>query len=227
MKRLYSISIVIALVSILSISCQTEKDYSSLSAAEGKKGIEAVEIYSTFLSQDEDERVRWNYVYSLYEAGEYETALVEIDKGISLYPDNIRFIYLKSLVLRSVERIEEEKATLEVAGDLNPGSIEIRKRLLDIYDSLGEIEKAKEEAKAILLYDNKNLTAIEYLSKDSEFYALLFESLNQKEEPQQSDESPEIGEEETTDDLEESYLPEEETTEADIPEPEVENTEAP
>lgn len=213
MKRLYSISIVIALVSILSISCQTEKDYSSLSEADGKKGIEAAEIYSTFLSQDEDERVRWNYVYSLYEAGEYETALVEIDKGISLYPDNIRFIYLKSLVLRSAERIEEEKAILEVARDLNPGSIEIRKRLLDIYDSLGEIEKAKEEAKAILLYDNKNLTAIEYLSKDSEFYSLLFESLKPKEEQKQSEESSDIREEEISGEEEETSIPEEENTE--------------
>ena len=157
--------------------------------------------------------MRWNYVYSLYEAGEYETALVEIDKGISLYPDNIRFVYLKSLVLRSVERIEEEKATLEVARDLNPGSIEIRKRLLDIYDSLGEIEKAKEEAKAILLYDNKNLTAIEYLSKYSEFYSLLFESLKPKEEQKQSEESSDIREEEISGEEEETSIPEEENTE--------------
>ena len=41
--------------------------------------MEAAEIYSAFLSISEDERVRWNYVYSLYEGEEYETALEEID----------------------------------------------------------------------------------------------------------------------------------------------------
>ena len=188
MKRLYSISIVITLVSILSISCQTEKDYSSLSIAEGKKGIEAAEVYSTFLSQEEDERVRWNFVYSLYEGEEYETALIEVEKGISLYPDNIRFLYLKSLILRSEEELEEEKSVLEAARDFNPGNIEIRKRLVEVYDALNDYEKAQNEAKDILLYDGKNLFAIEYLASESEFYALLLTSLKPKEEPEENEE---------------------------------------
>ena len=81
MKRLYLISIVI-LLSLLLFSCQTEKDYSSLSVAENKKGLEAAEVYEEFLSKNEDEKVRWNYVYSLYEAEEYDGALEEIDKNI-------------------------------------------------------------------------------------------------------------------------------------------------
>ena len=45
--------------------------------------MEAAEVYSAFLSQSEDERVRWNYVYSLFEANEYDKALTEVEKGIS------------------------------------------------------------------------------------------------------------------------------------------------
>lgn len=182
MKRLYSISIVITLISILLSSCQTKKDYSSLSEAEGLKGMEAAEVYSTFLSQDEDERVRWNYVYSLYEADDFDKALSEVEKGISLYPHNIRFQYLKSLIYRNTNQEEKEKETLEIIRDINPGNLDVRTRLMSLYESLGEKDKAIEEGKAILLYDGKNLDAIEYLSKEREFYALLYSSLKPEEE---------------------------------------------
>lgn len=182
MKRLYSISIVITLLSILLSSCQTKKDYSSLSEAEGLKGMEAAEVYSTFLSQDEDERVRWNYVYSLYEADVFDKALSEVEKGISLYPHNIRFQYLKSLIYRNTHQEEKEKETLEIIRDINPGNLDVRTRLMSLYESLGEKDKAIEEGKAILLYDGKNLDAIEYLSKEREFYALLYSSLKPEEE---------------------------------------------
>ena len=181
MKRLYLISIVI-LLSLLLFSCQTEKDYSSLSVAENKKGLEAAEVYEEFLSKNEDEKVRWNYVYSLYEAEEYDGALEEIDKGIALYPDNIRFLYIKSLVYRNTLSLDKEKETLICIENLNPGNIEVRKRLVEVYDTLGEKEEAIREAKSILLYDSKNLVALEYLSRDSQFYSLLYSSLKSEEE---------------------------------------------
>ena len=181
MKRLYLISIVI-LLSLLLFSCQTEKDYSSLSVAENKKGLEAAEVYEEFLSKNEDEKVRWNYVYSLYEAEEYDGALEEIDKGIALYPDNIRFLYIKSLVYRNTLSLDKEKETLICIENLNPGNIEVRKRLVEVYDALGEKEEAIREAKSILLYDSKYLVALEYLSRDSQFYSLLYSSLKPEEE---------------------------------------------
>ena len=155
--------------------------------------MEAAEVYSTFLSQNEDERVRWNYVYSLFEANEYDKALTEEEKGISLYPHNIRFLYLKSLIYRNTQQEEKEKEVLESVREKNPGNLDVRARLVSLYDSLGYKEKATEEAKAILLYDGKNLSAIEYLSYDSEFYALLYSTLKPKEEPS----SPETEEEES------------------------------
>ena len=205
MKRLYLISIVI-LLSLLLFSCQTEKDYSSLSVAENKKGLEAAEVYEEFLSKNEDEKVRWNYVYSLYEAEEYDGALEEIDKGIALYPENIRFLYIKSLVYRNTLSLDKEKETLICIESLNPGNIEVRKRLVEIYDALGEKEEARREAKSILFYDSKNLVALEYLSRDSQFYSLLYSSLKPEEEaaipneeenlePREDDTGTESGEE--------------------------------
>ena len=206
MKRLYLISIVI-LLSLLLFSCQTEKDYSSLSVAENKKGLEAAEVYEEFLSKNEDEKVRWNYVYSLYEAEEYDGALEEIDKGIALYPDNIRFLYIKSLVYRNTLSLDKEKETLIYIENLNPGNIEVRKRLVEIYDALGEKEEAIREAKSILLYDSKDLVALEYLSRDSQFYSLLYSSLKPEEEENVASE-----EEASTPNEEENLEPREEDT---------------
>lgn len=206
MKRLYLISIVI-LLSLLLFSCQTEKDYSSLSVAENKKGLEAAEVYEEFLSKNEDEKVRWNYVYSLYEAEEYDGALEEIDKGIALYPDNIRFLYIKSLVYRNTLSLDKEKETLICIENLNPGNIEVRKRLVEVYDALGEKEEAIREAKSILFYDSKNLVALEYLSRDSQFYSLLYSSLKPEEEENVASE-----EEASTPNEEENLEPREEDT---------------
>lgn len=153
--------------------------------------MEAAEVYSAFLSQSEDERVRWNYVYSLFEANEYDKALTEVEKGISLYPHNIRFLYLKSLIYKSTQEEEKEKEVLENVRELNPGNLDVRTRLISLYDSLGHKEEARDEAKAILLYDGKNLSAIEYLSRESEFYALLYSSLKPKEEEPSSPETEE------------------------------------
>lgn len=156
--------------------------------------MEAAEIYSAFLSISEDEKVRWNYVYSLYEGEEYETALEEIDKGIVLYPDNIRFLYLKSLVYRKLGKIDHEISVLLTARDLNPGNIDIRKRLIELYDIIKDTENAKKEAKDILLYDGSNIIAIEYLSRESQFYSILYDSLKEKEESIKDKEETEMAE---------------------------------
>ena len=163
---------------------------------ENKKGLEAAEVYEEFLSKNEDEKVRWNYVYSLYEAEEYDGALEEIDKGIALYPDNIRFLYIKSLVYRNTLSLDKEKETLICIENLNPGNIEVRKRLVEVYDALGEKEEAIREAKSILLYDSKDLVALEYLSRDSQFYSLLYSSLKPEEENAASEEEAAIPNEE-------------------------------
>ena len=170
--------------------------------AEGKTGKEAAEIYASFLSSTEDQKVRWNYVYSLYEAELYDAALEEIDKGISLYPENIRFLYIKSLVYRKLELPEDEISVLEAIKDINPGNIEVRKRLLSLY-SLFDHEKAKKEAKDILLFDSKNLEALEYLAKYSSFYSRLYESSKPKEEKiEEEKEADESIEQETDESME-------------------------
>ena len=54
--------------------------------------------------------------------------------------------------------------------------------MVEVYEPLGEKEEAIREAKSILFYDSKNLVALEYLSRDSQFYSLLYSSLKPEEE---------------------------------------------
>ena len=61
---------------------------------------------------------------------------------------------------------------------------------------MGEKEEAIREAKSILLYDSKDLVALEYLSRDSQFYSLLYSSLKSEEENAASEEEAAIPNEE-------------------------------
>ena len=54
--------------------------------------------------------------------------------------------------------------------------------MVEVYDALGEKEEAIREAKSILFYDSKDLVALEYLSRDSQFYSFLYSSLKPEEE---------------------------------------------
>ena len=68
--------------------------------------------------------------------------------------------------------------------------------MVEVYDALGEKEEAIREAKSILFYDSKNLVALEYLSRDSQFYSLLYSSLKPEEETVASEEEAAIPNEE-------------------------------
>ena len=113
-------------------------------------GLEAANAYQEFLSGGEDENVRWNLVYSLFEGEDYDGAKKENDIALSLYPDNIRFRYMEALILEKKEQYREELSVLEAIRIDNPGNTDLRERLLSLYSTLGELEKAKEEAWKIL-----------------------------------------------------------------------------
>lgn len=145
-------------------------------------GLEAANAYQEFLSGGEDENVRWNLVYSLFEGEDYDGAKRENDIALSLYPDNIRFRYMEALILEKKELYREELSVLEAIRIDNPGNTDLRERLLFLYSTLGELEKAKEEAWTILEQDPKNKAALFFLSQDSPFFSALYEEQYGKSE---------------------------------------------
>ena len=178
-------------------SCQTRGDSSILQTASVLSGEEAAALYKEYLETEENEKVRWNYLYSLFEAEDFESCLEETEIAIGLYPSNIRFLYLKALVLEEKGEKEREIEVLEKVREMNPGEVFVLERLLSLYSDV-DSEKAKETAKSLIAYDNKNYLAVEYLSKDSEFYSILLKTLKPKEEVKAEEDSLEKAEEEST-----------------------------
>ena len=183
----------ILLLLLLFPSCQTRGDSSLLSQAENLRGSEAAVLYKEYLDTEESEKVRWNYIYSLYQGEELDSALEEVEKAISLYPSNIRFLYLKALVLEKSGDKENEALVLEKAREMNPGEVAILERLLSIYKESDSV-KAKEVALSILRFESKNYAAVEYLSSGSEYYSVLFSTIKKTEE---KEEAPTEGQETT------------------------------
>ena len=194
MRRLSLTEVALILLLLLLFpSCQTRGDSSLLSQAENLRGSEAAVLYKEYLDTEESEKVRWNYIYSLYQGEELDSALEEVEKAISLYPSNIRFLYLKALVLEKSGDKENEALVLEKAREMNPGEVAILERLLSIYKESDSV-KAKEVALSILRFESKNYAAVEYLSSGSEYYSVLFSTIKKTEE---KEEAPTEGQETT------------------------------
>ena len=194
MRRLSLTEVALILLLLLLFpSCQTRGDSSLLSQAENLRGSEAAVLYKEYLDTEESEKVRWNYIYSLYQGEDLDSALEEVEKAISLYPSNIRFLYLKALVLEKSGDKENEALVLEKARKMNPGEVAILERLLSIYKESDSV-KAKEVALSILRFESKNYAAVEYLSSGSEYYSVLFSTIKKTEE---KEEAPTEGQETT------------------------------
>ena len=194
MRRLSLTEVALILLLLLLFpSCQTRGDSSLLSQAENLRGSEAAVLYKEYLDTEESEKVRWNYIYSLYQGEELDSALEEVEKAISLYPSNIRFLYLKALVLEKSGDKENEALVLEKSREMNPGEVAILERLLSIYKESDSV-KAKEVALSILRFESKNYAAVEYLSSGSEYYSVLFSTIKKTEE---KEEAPTEGQETT------------------------------
>ena len=89
---------------------------------------------------------------------------------------------MEALILEKKEQYREELSVLEAIRIDNPGNTDLRERLLSLYSTLGELEKAKEEAWKILEQDPKNKAALLFLSQDSPFFSVLYEEQYGKSE---------------------------------------------
>ena len=96
---------------------------------------------------------------------------------------------MEALILEKKELYREELSVLEAIRLDNPGNTDLRERLLSLYSTLGELEKAKEEAWTILEQDPKNKAALLFLSQDSPFFSALYEEQYGKSEEAEEDSS--------------------------------------
>ncbi len=181
-KALFAI---IAISLAFSTSCHTitEEEKAQVYIMEGsrKSGEQATETYLAALEEVETPSIYYNLAYSYLEAGEYDKAAETAEKAEELYPEYLRFSYLKAYAYRAEGRIWSYEKTLRDIIDRDPGNITIRDMLLEHYITTGRKQDAAALAEETLPYDHADGLALRALAGNSAFFASIAPEENEEE----------------------------------------------
>ena len=113
MHRLFTAAALILLL----ISCQsTDPGNSYLEMAEGLYGEEAEALYSQALGETDNAAIYYNLAYSHLQQGEFREAAAVADEALAIYPDMIRFMYLKAYAYREAGMMRSYEEQLQMVG---------------------------------------------------------------------------------------------------------------
>ena len=181
MHRLFTAAALILLL----ISCQsTDPGNSYLEMAEGLYGEEAEALYSQALGETDNAAIYYNLAYSHLQQGEFREAAAVADEALAIYPDMIRFMYLKAYAYREAGMMRSYEEQLKAILGKDPANTMIRTLLADRYKVTLRTELAEQEARTILLYDHTNKDAISILAQNSSFYKAISSRETQQELPE-------------------------------------------
>ena len=171
MRRL----LIIIATLLLILSCTTPSEIADEYIREGTRyaGLEAAEIYERGLNKGDAFSLYYNLAYSYLEAGDYEKAMATADEALELYPEALRFLYLKAYILREEHRYYSYENTLKEILAFDEGNETIRSTLLAHYNAFGRAKDAEAVAREILRHDPKNQEALRTLSSSSEFFKAI------------------------------------------------------
>lgn len=175
MKKLCFLNLVTLYLLLFLLSCQTKEQIVStaLTLSQNKDAKEAILIYENALKKVNSEKLLYNVSYSYLEENEFYKALEKANEGILLYPNYLRFYYLKAFILEKLGFWNEYKETLNEVLRLDPVNKIASKALMDALVLEGKKEEAGEVAKNVLKYDVTNKNAQNILSLTSPFYRSL------------------------------------------------------
>lgn len=164
-------------------ACQsTEISGTVLEEADGLHGQEAEDIYSKALAETDAEEIYYNLAYSHLQQQEWTEAAAVADEALAIYPDMIRFMYLKAYAFREAGMMRSYEETLRGILDKDPGNTAIRAMLARRYQATGRDSWAEDEARTILRYDHENAEAIAVLARYSDFFRAI-DASSSAEEP--------------------------------------------
>ena len=124
-----------AVLFIASCSSISYEDLSEpyLAAAHGLHGDEAAGFYEEAVAETETPQLYYNLAYFQLESGDAEAAITTADRALEIFPEYLRFRYLKAYALRSEKRYHAYEMELEGILAEDPGNMTIRTMLLDHY----------------------------------------------------------------------------------------------
>ena len=147
-------------------------------------GLEAAAVYERGLEHSDSEKLYYNLAYSYLEAGEYEKAIETADKALELYPDMLRFRYLKAYAYREARMLASYERELLSILDADPGNNDIRGILAIYYRDMGMDAKAKEMAMEILRRTPSDPEALSVMADYSEFYDSIDKTSDEEKLPE-------------------------------------------
>lgn len=147
-------------------------------------GLEAAAVYERGLEHSDSEKLYYNLAYSYLEAGEYEKAIETADKALELYPDMLRFRYLKAYAYREARMMASYERELLSILDADPGNNDIRGILALYYRDMGMDKKAKDMAMEILRRTPSDPEALSVMADYSEFYDSIDKTSDEEKLPE-------------------------------------------
>ena len=147
-------------------------------------GLEAAAVYERGLEHSDSEKLYYNLAYSYLEAGEYDRAIETADKALELYPDMLRFRYLKAYAYREARMLASYERELLSILDADPGNNDIRGILAIYYRDMGMDEKAKDMAMEILRRTPSDPEALSVMADYSEFYDSIDKTSDEENLPE-------------------------------------------
>ena len=147
-------------------------------------GLEAAAVYERGLEHSDSEKLYYNLAYSYLEAGEYEKAIGTADKALELYPDMLRFRYLKAYAYREARMLASYERELLSILDADSGNNDIRGILALYYRDMGMDKKAKDMAMEILRRTPSDPEALSVMADYSEFYDSIDKTSDEEKLPE-------------------------------------------
>lgn len=124
-----------------------------------------------------DEAASYNAIGIIYYLnGKFDMALMEYDKAIAMYPEDVRLYRSRAQVLLRINRIEDAKADINTATRLQPASPD----LLHLKGLLALHEHQPEQAVS------SSRSAVQRIPKNNHFHATLAFSLLVAEQPSEA-----------------------------------------
>ena len=173
MKRLFCISFIILLLS--SCATRTAEEIANPFIENGTKlsGDEAAEIYIQGLGEITTPSLYYNLAYSYLESGDYEKAIATAEEAIEIYPEYLRFRYLKAFALKSEMKLYAYETALKDILEYDPGNNTIRNMLLEHYIKTGRKKDAAALAKEAVLWTPENGDVLMALGYESAFFRAI------------------------------------------------------
>lgn len=147
-------------------------------------GLEAAAVYERGLEHSDSEKLYYNLAYSYLEAGEYGKAIETADEALEIYPDMLRFRYLKAYAYREARMMASYERELLSILDADPGNNDIRGILALYYRDMGMDKKAKDMAMEILRRTPSDPEALSVMADYSEFYDSIDKTSDEEKLPE-------------------------------------------